>query len=355
MNNTNESIYYDFIMSDSENSMKIIFHKKWIAFLNELEVPYGKAIQLRIGNHLRPLLVYWGNAIGSKSVDTMDVDAATEIALCIEIMHKTSIIIDDLIDADEKRHNQTAFHMQYTPEEAIIFAIYFLGKAFHKMNELSIHHPALNNFSTGILSQTLCSMANGCLQELTLTPDSCYDIQKISNIISLETSSLIKNSALLGFVISREPSSIQMKLLSDIGDKVGYLFQAMNDLEPFSSYENISFHKGSRNTDFERSRKNLIVTYIYGMCNAKEKQRLLALSNTPDAVPYMLRLYQKYNIFNVVQDDLKKVENQVASSLDQLVDQQINKQSLYEFHMFFTEIMKIAKDRLFTNTASEID
>lgn len=355
MNNTSKSIYYDFIMSDSENSMKTIFHKKWIAFLNELEVPYGKAIQLRIGNHLRPLLVYWGNAIGSKSVDTMDVDAATETAFCIEIMHKTSIIIDDLIDADEKRHNQTAFHIQYTPEEAIIFAIYFLGKAFQKMNDLSIHHPVLNNFSTGILSQTLCSMANGCLQELTLTPDSCYDIQKISNIISLETSSLIKNSALLGFVISRKPSSIQMKLLSDIGDKVGYLFQAMNDLEPFSSYENVSFHKGSLNTDFERSRKNLIVTYIYGMCNVKEKQQLLALKNTPDAVSYMLRLYQKYNIFDVVQDDLKKVENQVASSLDQLVDQQINRQSLDEFHMFFTETMKIAKDRLFTNTASEID
>ncbi len=355
MSNTSESTYYNFIMSDSEKSMKTIFHKKWIAFLNELEVPYGKAIQLRIGSHLRPLLVYWGNAIGSESIDTMRIDVATEIAICVEIMHKTSIIIDDLIDADEKRHNQTAFHMQYSSEEAIIFAIYFLGKAFQKMNELSISYPALNSFPIGILSQTLCSMARGCLQELTLTPDSRYDIQKISNIISLETSSLIKNSALLGFVISREPNSIQMKLLSDIGDKVGYLFQAMNDLEPFSSYENISLHKGSLNTDFERSRKNLIVTYIYGMCSVKEKQQLLALKNTSEAVAYILSLYQKYNIFKVVRDDLKEVENQVNSSLKQLVNQDINKQCLDEFYMFFTEIMNIAKARLFTNTDSEID
>lgn len=223
------------------------------------------------------------------------------------------------------------------------------------MHELSIRYPNLNSFPIAILSQTLCLMASGCLQELTLTPDSRYDIKKISNIISLETSSLIKNSALLGFVISRKPNSIQMNLLSDIGDKVGYLFQAMNDLEPFSSYENISIHKGRLNTDFERSRKNLIVTYIYGMCSVKEKQRLLELKNTQDAVPYMLSLYQKYNILKIVQDDLKEVENQVEYSLDQLVNQQINKQCLDEFHVFFTEIIKLAKDRLFTNNNSEID
>ena len=355
MQNTNRLTYYDFIMGDSKESMKTIFHQKWIAFLDELEISYGNAIQLRIGNHLRPLLVYWGNAIGAESIDTMCVDAATEIALCVEIMHKTSIIIDDLIDADEKRHNKSAFHKQYSLEETIIFAIYFLGKAFQKMNELSIRYPNLNNFPMGLFSQTLCLMANGCLQELNLTPSSRFDIKKISDIISLETSTLIRNSALLGFVINRMPNSSQMKLLNDMGDKVGYLFQAMNDLEPFSSYENISFHKGSINTDFERSRKNLIVTYIYGMCSAKEKQQLLEEKDLSETVPYIFQLYKKYDIFNVVQDDLKNVERQVNSLLNQLATQQINKQCLDEFHVFFQEIMKVAKDKLFTNTTAEID
>ncbi len=355
MDCTNKLTYYNFIMGDSEESMNAVFHKKWIAFLDGLEVPYGKAIQLRIGNHLRPLLVYWGNAMGSESIDAMCVDAATEIALCVEIMHKTSIIIDDFIDEDEKRHNKTAFHKQYSSEEAVIFSIYFLGKAFQKMHKLSAQYPVLNNFSMGLFSQTLCSMADGCLQELTLTADSRYDIRKISNIISLETSALIKNSALLGFIISRTPTDAQIKLLNDMGDKVGYLFQAMNDLEPFSSYENISFHKGSPNMDFERSRKNLIIAYIYGMCNSKEKQQLLELKNTPETVPHIFQLYKKYDIFNVVRKDLKDVENQVDSLLNQLSRQQINKQCLDEFHIFFTDIMKIAKKRLFTNTADKID
>lgn len=347
--------YYDFIMGNSDVSMNTIFHKKWIAFLDKLEVQYGKAIQLRIGNHLRPLLVYWGNAFGAESIDAICVDAATEMALCIEIIHKTSIIIDDLIDSDEKRHNRAAFHKQYSPEEAIIFAIYFLGKAFCKMNELSIHYPNLKNISMDIFSKTLYTMANGCLQELTLTADSRYDIQAISNIISMETSALIKNSALLGFLISRTPNNEQMKLLNDIGDKVGFLFQAMNDLEPFSSYKNISLHKGSFNIDFERSRKNIIVAYIYGMCSTKEKQRLKETQNAPEAIPYMIQLYSKYNIFNAVQNDLKDIKDQVEILIDQLENQQINKQCLDEFHRFFAEIMEIANEKLFTYNAAEID
>ena len=72
-------------------------------------------------------------------------------------------------------------------------------------------------------------------------------------------------------------------------------------------------------------------------------------------VPHIFQLYKKYDIFNVVRKDLKDVENQVDSLLNQLSGQQINKQCLDEFHIFFTDIMKIAKKRLFTNTADKID
>jgi len=107
--------------------------------------------------------------------------------------------------------------------------------------------------------------------------------------------------------------------------------------------------------DFERSRKNLVIAYIYGMCNSKEKQQLLELKNTTETVPYIFQLYKKYDIFHVVQKDLQDVENQVDALLNQLAEQQINKQCLNEFHIFFTDIMKIAKNRLFTNTVDKID
>ena len=146
-----------------------------------------------------------------------------------------------------------------------------------------------------------------------------------------------------------------MILLNDIGDKVGFLFQAMNDLEPFSSYKNISLHKGSFNIDFERSRKNLIAAYIYGMCGTKEKQQLKETKNASEAISYLIQLYKKYSIFNIVQNDLKKVEGQVEALIDQLAIQQINKQCLDDFRDFFANIMRIATEKLFTYNSTEID
>lgn len=69
----------------------------------------------------------------------------------------------------------------------------------------------------------------------------------------------------------------------------------------------------------------------------------------------MIQLYKKYNIFNVVRNDLKEIEKQVETLINQLERHQINKQCLYEFHKFFEEIMEIANEKLFTYNATEID
>lgn len=58
-------------MGDSDQSCKQYFHNKWIAFLDSITMPYKNALQLRIGSHLRPLLVYWGKALGSANEDDL--------------------------------------------------------------------------------------------------------------------------------------------------------------------------------------------------------------------------------------------------------------------------------------------
>lgn len=120
INQDSNNIYYELIMGDSEQSLLHVFHRDWIKFLDSIEFPYRKAIQLRIGNHLRPLLVYWGSAMGAKTIDDINIGVATEVAICVETMHKVSILIDDLIDHDERRRHETTFHLQFSPEETII-------------------------------------------------------------------------------------------------------------------------------------------------------------------------------------------------------------------------------------------
>lgn len=355
MEHKNSFSYYDFIMGDSNQAMKHIFHDKWIGFLDSLNTPYAKAVQLRIGNHLRPMLVYWGSAMGATSVEDINIKETTEMAICVEIMHKVSIIVDDLIDKDEKRHNKTAFHVQYTSEEAIIFAVYMLGAAFEKMNVLSHKHPTLYNDYMDLYARTLRTMAEGCLDELRLTDEECYNYQKVIDIIHKETSTLIKNSMLLGFICNTDTRKKAQELVEEIGDKVGYLFQVMNDMEPFCAKDNLILHKGALNLDFNRFRKNLVLPYIYGVCSVKEKERLYQNSSDDNIADYILDLFKKYHVQTVINDDLSDVESQIEALFSELALQHVNTDCLEGFHKFYEEILSIGKARLRSSSQEPID
>ncbi len=348
-----DNLYYEYIMGDSDKSIKYLFHKEWIAFLDSIHLPYSKALQLRIGSHLRPLLVYWGYFLGSDIEKIQNLNQITDLALCVEMIHKISIIVDDLIDQDIRRHNASTFHIQYSKEETIIFAVYMIGTAFEKLNCTAEKFPQLSEYFMKLYSQTLRIMAEGCLEELRLDTKSRFDLTKIHSVISMETSTLIKNSLLFGYTSSKYYSNTGILIIEDIGDKVGYLFQVMNDMEPFTSANNLTAHKGSLNLDFERSRKNMVLPYIYGSCSIKEKERLLSPSDFHTA--YILELYSKYKIEKIMMDDLVRIENQIAKRFIDLEKQLTNQNCLNDFICFYNNIIKIGKARLHQNSQEPID
>lgn len=348
-----ELLYYKYIMGESDSSIQNVFHKKWITFLDSINMPYSKALQLRIGSHLRPLLVYWGYFLGKKEDDEQELNQITELALCVEIIHKVSIIVDDLIDKDIRRHNASTFHIQYSAEETIIFAVYMIGIAFEKLNMIAQKYPKASGFSAKMYAQTLRIMSEGCLQELLLNSKSRYDLTKIHNIISMETSTLIKNSLLSGFTFVIPQNNTSVQLIKQIGDKVGYLFQVMNDMEPFTSASRLTIHKGTLNLDFERSRKNMVLPYIYGSCSVQEKERLVSLSE--NNTEYMLELYFKYKIEQLMLNDITRIENQIDNIFVTLEQQPINIYCLKDFIRFYKKIMEIGKSRLHQASHEPID
>lgn len=353
MTNNNTSSYYNLIMGDSDQSYKHQFHAKWFEFLDELYEPYGYALQLRIGNHLRPLLVYWGGALGAQSARKMAIEDITELAICVEILHKTSIIVDDLIDEDVKRHNKSAFHIQFSSDETIIFAVYMLGIAFKKINVLSQKYTHLQTPFTSMYAQTLFEMATGCLSELKLTQEKRYNYQNVVSIICKETSTLIKNSLLIGFLTNSLADKNAVTVIEQIGEKVGYLFQTMNDLEPFCDDKNLTQHKGTLNLDFNRARKNIVLPYIFGCCSVSEKQKLLDSEEIDTSL--ILKLYEKYQIKSVIKDDINDIQHQLEMHFGELEQMQINLACLTDFKHFYHDIMKIASNRLTGNSSMPID
>lgn len=336
--------YYDLIMGQSENSFTNCFNACWSKQLDQMPKPYADALQLRIGNQLRPKLTCWGAAFNTSQVDELDLSQVAVVASYIEMLHKASIIIDDMIDRDDARHGKKAFHAEFGHDKAVIFALALLGKGSSGINEV-FQNTKSSYQSVALYSQTIYHMAKGCLEELELNPLSRYDADRIHRIISLETISLIKNSLLLGYWSSCGADLSIEHTVVKIGENCGYIFQILNDLEPFSDIEQNSAYKGGWNIDMDRDRKNIAVAYIYGAASKQERQLLSTLSG--EALhSLVLELYEKYSIYNEICDEARTLEQQTDDLITALYQSSPHTNGLNDFRIFVHEMVEICFSKL---------
>ena len=173
-------------------------------FNNISEKLYFNQIQMNIGHRLRPRLVYWGYMINNAASDVSkeNISMLADIAASIEFLHKSSIILDDLIDNDSERHGEPAFHTIYGSENTVLFTLNILSVSMMNLNNIfsqnSISHTIYGK-SMGVLINTMYKMTLGCLQEQNLSENTIENIEYIKDIIQKETSYLIANSLLIGY------------------------------------------------------------------------------------------------------------------------------------------------------------
>lgn len=336
--------FYDLIMNPTSGYFSQQFNYCWQQQLDQFPKPYSEALQLRIGNQLRPKLTCWGASFSVNQACDIDLKRVAEIASYIEMLHKASILIDDLVDGDDARHGQMSFHKQFGKNRTIIFALSLLGKGMWGINELfqktKSHYRSLSTYSG-----TIYRMAAGCLEELEIDECTRYDLNKIRKIIDFETITLIKNSLLLGFWSScNEDQDTETEIIK-IGENCGYIFQILNDLEPFSSLEKNCAYKGGKNIDINRSRKNIVVAYIYGASTGKERKELSSLSNE-SLQELLVRLYNKYGVYEAICQEARQLENQTDEFIEVLQKVGHHTACLTDFRQFMHEMVDICFSRL---------
>lgn len=323
------------------------YEKKWNEIL--LDVYYHTEL-LNYGHKFRPRLVYWGYCAGKSITDmnTNDYDAIAQVAVCIELVHKASILLDDYIDGDTARHGINAFHITHGPERTMIFSLNILCRSLSIINETFMEYiddSTYSKISMKLVIQTLEDMTLGVLRELDLSDDvSRQKLDDVKEIMHLETASLITNSLLVGYLLSQNKEMNNINLFQEIGKDLGYIFQVLNDLEPFCSKRN-NDHKGSLNTDISRNRKNICVPLLYIYLTPKEKRKL---QNTPseekDAL--LLNLFQKYRIqeklFNEINNVCKRIHNNIT-----LMTRKPQLQEWCDhFNAFVDSVITVSKKRL---------
>ncbi|MBL1226756.1 polyprenyl synthetase family protein [Enterococcus sp. BWR-S5] len=349
---------YTELIIANKDSFITNFNQFWSAELEKMDSGFTKSYQLSTGSRLRPILAAWGYyalfSVEEAQEKEKNYDLLLKNSYSIELLHKSSIIIDDLIDHDSMRNGAPTFHKEYGDFEAILFSIHLIGNAFKNLGVFSNEHilPGNSALGIGLLADTLTQMSLGGLEELSLNKSSekIFNIKFIQDIIEKETSTLIQNSYLIGLLSSKKnPSSKIFNLTKDIGNLNGHIFQLYNDIEPFASTSKNEQHKGSLNFDFSSSRKNFVVAYLYGTANNTDKktiESLIAHEQSDLTKKEIFDLIDKYNILSKVLDYGESLQKKIFKNLDALDAELDNKQYIHEFTLFIEHMIGTALDKL---------
>lgn len=324
--------YYETIMGIDTFCFLPIFNKLWNDEISTQKLPYSNALQINNGNRLRPLLMAWGYYANCSFENNIYI---ANYALSIELIHKSTILFDDLIDNDIARHGLETFHIQYSEAEALLYATYILNRGLLLMYEKDKKCDAMH---TSVLLKTVDNIFRGGIKEVS-SKDSVFSVSDVKEIINLETTSLIESSFVLGYMLSSGNSSNLSDDVFNIGKKCGYCFQVLNDIEPFSAPGINKKYKGTTNYDFGKHRKNIVISFLYGACTIYEREQIASTSD----FSYVCMLADKYKIIQSLIEDVEINIQSIVESSAQLKAEDDGFCS--DFIKFLIEMFKICYDK----------
>lgn len=347
----NNNIWKNYIYSYvSENNLLDFY----IKFLNKFEFEWEQLIskynfeklcQLNNGNRLRPMLVFWGYLLNKSSDELFDISEQElqfimNPCIAVESIHKMSLLVDDWIDGDIARHGDTTFHVLYGADTAVLLAMNIMLTGFLKLNCL---HETLYKKAIPLVLQISYDMTLGALSEIS-SEKSDFNIAKVKEIISLETSSIIRNGLVIGFTAGGGHDNEIIDLLDDIGYCCGYIFQSLNDLEPFGNTDELMYHKGALTTDILKNRKNIVIAYIHAWADEKEIERLTAIKRPDLMAEYIISLINKYQIKEHMLTEVTNLQRRIQNRISK-IEAKTGQQSWCQHFNNFIDITVMASKK----------
>ena len=192
-------------------------------------------VSLNGGKRMRPLL-----CIASGMVSNANHDDLYKVGVAIELIHCYSLVHDDLpaMDNDDLRRGVPTCHIKYGDAMAILVGDALQSMAFElisqPMNILSTNQLQIIRILANASGEN--GMAGGQALDI-LNTHKILDLESLKEMHSLKTGALIKASILCGFLVGVEANEHNAKymLLDEIADKLGLLFQVVDDILDYTS------------------------------------------------------------------------------------------------------------------------
>lgn len=324
MNSAN--IWKSFIYNYVEENDLLIFYTR---FLEEFEIKWDKLVagynfenlcQINNGNRLRPMLVYWGYLLNKDNdslfnIDDEEIHYVLDFCIMVEIIHKMSLLIDDWIDNDTARHGFATFHTIYGADAAVLLAVNLLLKGYLQLSDkLSTINEKIFRKTMALTLQISYEMTLGALNEVS-SKEKTFSISEVKEIVNFETASIIKNGIVVGYAAGAGSDESLIDLMEDIGYCCGYIFQALNDMEPFGNIDELIKHKGTLTTDIIENRKNIVVAYIYTWADKGEIKQLESLEKAEAMSDCISSLIHKYDIKKYLIQEISNLQLRINDRL----------------------------------------
>lgn len=124
---------------------------------------------------------------------------------------------------------------------------------------------------------------------------------------------MIKESIGLGYRCFHEKGNRDKTAsIEQLGEAFGYVFQYLNDLEPFSQKEQYETHKGSIQ-NFDYGKKNLAMLTLYKKLEDDDKPAFEMHNYN-----VILQLYERYKIEDEILDKVRKKMDKMEQMLEKL-------------------------------------
>lgn len=223
------------------------------------------------GRRFRPLLLIVTNkGVGGKWRSVI------ELACAIELLHKASLIHDDLIDGDSLRRGKPTFWQAYGKRQAIIVGDLMIGLSFETVtqwcsrNNLKQVNPIFKIFTTALNETSIGEIFDIQFESM---PDVEY--AEIENMTYLKSGSLISASMRIG-ALTGGASAETVETLTRLGNQIGIIFQIINDKNSITGQDAPS--KGTYWNDVIQKKKTFATNILQQAGITKED-----LKNLPES------------------------------------------------------------------------
>ncbi len=314
------------IKSIFDSKLKTVKNSFLNAYYSELK-EYFKAG----GKRIRPLLCIAAYNGFKKKNDEKIIFPS----IGTEFLHNASLIHDDIIDKDDFRRGNPAFHYRFKryhekyelkKMQAEEFgnnigilggdSTFFLGLEAYLNNGFELE---LNMNAIRFYEQVFKELCDGVLIETDMVNQKELNIENYIEMVSLKTGALIEKSLLIGANYARADDTSK-KALSSYGINLGIVFQIIDDI--LGTFGDQKITGKPTDGDIKEGKKTCLLISATNRLDNSDKIKLHNLIETTDmddeSVLEVKKLFEKANVISECQKLANHYFDEAKSALIKL-------------------------------------